>query len=436
MPLLYCCVQIEAVLADFHIDAHRQGVDDGDADAVQTAGDRIGLAVELATGVQHGQRHLDAGHLCLRVDVDRNATAVVHNPHATIGQQCHDDGVAEASQRLVHRVVHNLLHEVVQAALAGRADIHARPLADGLKPFESGEGTGGVCRRLGDATLGRFLTPWAHTYLGAPAWGREDRGWVSVAILLCPGDKTRTDRRLGHPVIAVEARNPPDASPPTGTQICAARLGAWVSRTRTAQTYAAGAYDHQISASRGSRRSLPVPYVPPPEGLDTEGVESGLDNVAVQWPRTGRFYDPVAPAQFVDFGGLAEHEPNAPGPALALADRVAQTGTVRVTAFTELVDLVLGLKGVLYATDAAAEDEDPVIDPDGCAWIGGGLERFVNAHVELGDEVTFETATDVLRKAIAGGRLADQQLRWLDSRIEELRDEGGDPPSWSFSRSS
>lgn len=160
----------------------------------------------------------------------------------------------------------------------------------------------------------------------------------------------------------------------------------------------------------------------------------GLDNVAVQWPRTGRFYDPVAPAEFVDFGGLAEHHPTAPSPAIALADRVAQTGTVRVTAFTELVDLVLGLKGVLYATDAAAEDEDPVIDPDGCAWVAGGLERFVKAHSELGEEVTFETATDVLRKAIAGGRLADQQLRWLDSRIDELRDEGGDAPQWSFSR--
>jgi hypothetical protein len=118
-----------------------------------------------------------------------------------------------------------------------------------------------------------------------------------------------------------------------------------------------------------------------------------------------------------------------------LADRVALSGTVRVTAFTELVDLVLGLNGVLYATDAAAEDEDPVIDPDGCAWIAGGLERFVKAHAELGEEVTFDTATDVLRKAIAGGRLADQQLRWLDSRIEDLRDEHGHVPSWSFSRS-
>lgn len=160
----------------------------------------------------------------------------------------------------------------------------------------------------------------------------------------------------------------------------------------------------------------------------------GLDNVAVQWPRTGRFYDPVAPAEFVDFGALAEQRPDAPSPAIALADRVAQTGTVRVTAFTELIDLVLGLKGVLYATDAAVEDEDPVIDPDGCAWIAGGLERFVAAHAELGEEITFETAVDVLRKAIASGRLADQQLRWLDSRIEELRDSHGETPGWSFSR--
>src|SRR6266542_360436 len=110
----------------------------------------------------------------------------------------------------------------------------------------------------------------------------------------------------------------------------------------------------------------------------------GLDNVAVQWPRTGRFYDPVAPAEFADFADLAEPVPRHAAPAAALADPVAKTGTVRATAYTELVDLLLGLDGVLYATDAAAEDEDPVIDPDGCAWIAGGLERFVEGPEGLG----------------------------------------------------
>jgi hypothetical protein len=160
----------------------------------------------------------------------------------------------------------------------------------------------------------------------------------------------------------------------------------------------------------------------------------GLDNVAVQWPRTGRFYDPVAPAAFVDFADLAEG-PDVAAPTAALAGHIAKTGTVRATAYTELVDLLLGLDDVLYATEAASEDEDPVIDPDGCAWIAGGLERFVEGHAGYGESVTFDTVTDVLRAALAGGRLADQQLRWLDGRLDALRDESGGAPQWSFTRS-
>jgi hypothetical protein len=158
----------------------------------------------------------------------------------------------------------------------------------------------------------------------------------------------------------------------------------------------------------------------------------GLDNVAVQWPRTGRFYEPVAPAEFVDFADIAERVPAEAGPAAALADHIAESGTVRVTGYTALVDLLLGLQGVLYATDAAAEDEDPVIDPDGCAWVAGGLERFVAGHRPLGQEVTFDSVAEVLRSALSGGRLPEQQLRWLESRLAALRDEDGEPPQWSF----
>jgi hypothetical protein len=158
----------------------------------------------------------------------------------------------------------------------------------------------------------------------------------------------------------------------------------------------------------------------------------GLDNVAVQWPRTGRFYEPVAPAEFVDFAVLAEKAPATAAPAAALADHIAETGTVRATGYSELVDLLLGLRGVLYATDAEAQDEDPVIDPDGCAWIAGGLERFASGHAELGEEVTVDTVGEVMRRAISGGRLAEQQLRWLDDRLAALRDEEGEPPQWSF----
>jgi hypothetical protein len=157
----------------------------------------------------------------------------------------------------------------------------------------------------------------------------------------------------------------------------------------------------------------------------------GLDNVAVQWPSTGRFYDPVAPAEFVDFAELAD-EPQTAAPTAALAGHIARTGTVRATAYTEVVDLLLGLSGVLYATEAAEEDEDPVIDPDGCAWIAGGLEKFVAGHESHGQIVTFETIGEVMRSALTEARLAEQQLKWLDQRLDSLRDDSGGAPQWSF----
>jgi len=160
----------------------------------------------------------------------------------------------------------------------------------------------------------------------------------------------------------------------------------------------------------------------------------GLDNVAVHWPRTGQFYEPVAAGEFADFAKFAAAAPPQAGPAAALASHIARTATVRASAYTDLVDLLLGLEGVLFATDAAVEDEDPVIDPDTCDWIAGGLEKFVAGHGHLGDTVTFDTIADVLRSAIAGAaRLADQQLRWLESRLEALKDGHGHPPQWNFS---
>jgi hypothetical protein len=39
----------------------------------------------------------------------------------------------------------------------------------------------------------------------------------------------------------------------------------------------------------------------------------------------------------------------------------------------------------------------------------------------------------VLRVALGGARLADQQLRWLESRLDYLKDERGTPPQWNYS---
>ena len=104
---------------------------------MQTAGDRVAAAAELAAGVQRGQDDLDGRPLLHRVLVDRDAAAVVDRPGPPPSAWMVDvDGVAVAGQGLVDRVVHDLVDQVVQAALAGGADVHARALADRLEALE------------------------------------------------------------------------------------------------------------------------------------------------------------------------------------------------------------------------------------------------------------------------------------------------------------
>src|SRR5690606_3009880 len=128
-----------AVLLDLHLHAGGERVDDGRADAVQTAGDGVCLAVELATGVQGRQDDLDGGALLHRVNAGRDATAVVDHADAVVGEQRDVDLVGVARERLVHRVVDDLLDEVVQTTLSGGADIHTRALANSFKPLEYGD---------------------------------------------------------------------------------------------------------------------------------------------------------------------------------------------------------------------------------------------------------------------------------------------------------
>src|SRR4029434_6513641 len=71
------------------------------------------------------------------------------------------DPLRLANDRLVDRVVHDLVDEVVQPTRAGRADVHAGPFANGLEALEDGDVLGAVGRslppasRLGLRCLGR-----------------------------------------------------------------------------------------------------------------------------------------------------------------------------------------------------------------------------------------------------------------------------------------
>ncbi len=139
----------EALLLDLHVEAGRQRVHDRGSDAVQTAGDGVGPAAELAARVQDREHDLDRG---LRrvggVRVDGDAAAVVDHAHAAVGEKGDEDRVGVAGQRLIDGVVDDLVDEVVQSAGSGRADVHAWALAHGLESFEDLDRVGAVLTGL------------------------------------------------------------------------------------------------------------------------------------------------------------------------------------------------------------------------------------------------------------------------------------------------
>ena len=128
-----------ALAADFGVHAGGEGVDDGDADAVQAAGDGVSAAAELAAGVEDRHDDLDGGLVLGGVLVDGDATAVVDDFDAAVCLDRDLDVVGVAGQGLVDGVVDDLVHQVVQAAFAGGSDVHARALADGFQALEDGD---------------------------------------------------------------------------------------------------------------------------------------------------------------------------------------------------------------------------------------------------------------------------------------------------------
>ena len=126
-----------AVLRNFNFEPLGQGVDDGRADAVQTAGDLVAVAAELTAGVQDGQNDRHGGDAHLFVHAHRDTASVILDADNIAREYLNIDIRAEARKSFVYGVVDYLIHKVVQTARARRADVHTGALADRLKSLKN-----------------------------------------------------------------------------------------------------------------------------------------------------------------------------------------------------------------------------------------------------------------------------------------------------------
>ena len=106
-----------------------QGVYHGSAHSVETAGYLISPAAEFSSGVEYRKYHFHGGNPRLVIDSNRNSPAIIDYGYRIIGVDGHINMVAKSSQRFVHRIVHDFIHQMMKTAGRSAADIHSRPFS-------------------------------------------------------------------------------------------------------------------------------------------------------------------------------------------------------------------------------------------------------------------------------------------------------------------
>ena len=110
--LLVGVVVDAAVPVHLHVHVAGERVDHRGAHAVQAAAGLVRLVVEFSACVQGGEHHPLRGN-ALFMQFYRDAAAVVPNRAGAVRLQGHPHLAAEAGQMLVHRIVHDLVDQVV-----------------------------------------------------------------------------------------------------------------------------------------------------------------------------------------------------------------------------------------------------------------------------------------------------------------------------------
>jgi hypothetical protein len=137
------------IAPDLDVLTLRQRVHDGEADAVEPAGDLVAAAVaELAAGVQPVSTTSAAGFCSFSMIATGDAAALIDDRDGVVRVDRDGDGVIAAGERFVDRVVDDLVDEVMETAHTGGADVHAGALAYGFEALEDGDVLGVITRAL------------------------------------------------------------------------------------------------------------------------------------------------------------------------------------------------------------------------------------------------------------------------------------------------
>ncbi len=121
-----------SVFKDLDLQPLGEGVYDRRAHAMQAAGNLISAAAEFSSCVQDGEYDFDCREARLFLDIDRYAASVILYGDGVVFIDLNLYLIAKAGQRLVHRIVYDLVYKMMEAPHGRTADIHSGSFSDRL----------------------------------------------------------------------------------------------------------------------------------------------------------------------------------------------------------------------------------------------------------------------------------------------------------------
>ena len=134
-PLISLLVNLP-VLTDFYLQPLGKSVHHRSSHSVKSAGNLVSAAAELAAGVKNGKYYLNCGNSRFFLNSHRDSTSVVPYGNGPVVIDLNVNGITEARERFIHRIVHDLIYQMVQTSGGCAADIHSRPLSHRLQALQ------------------------------------------------------------------------------------------------------------------------------------------------------------------------------------------------------------------------------------------------------------------------------------------------------------
>ena len=109
----------------------------GNLYSVQSSGYLVPSTAEFTTGMQDCKYNLNCRKSCLMVDSYRNSTPIVCDRYRIVFVNVYLNFITVSGQSLIHRIIYNLINQVMKSSDGSAANVHTRSFSYGFQSFQN-----------------------------------------------------------------------------------------------------------------------------------------------------------------------------------------------------------------------------------------------------------------------------------------------------------